>query len=136
MTKLIMGATTVLILLAAPLAGAAMVDCDAKLVGTSWDCNEVCRNGTTASDCMAFGHFKLSDDFDMFVSDFIGNEGCSCPKSGSTFDNSSKTFECTEVKFPSSFLGKIGSKKLTGEYWDFSGMQCSFSCTKRSSPCP
>jgi len=139
--KRLLGATTMAIVFAVSLAGLAIADCDLKLVGTAWDCNFKCSNAAdNFSSCVEFGHFGLSSDFDMFVSGFLGDEGCTCVASGSEmspkFDASSKAFECTEVSFESSFLGKVSSKKLTGQYWDPSGLSCLGACTKRSSSCP
>jgi hypothetical protein len=128
-------------LLAVPLKGLAIADCDLKLVGTAWDCKFAYSNPTfDFSPCVDFGHFGLSSDFDMFVSGFVGDEGCTCVATGSEksprFDATSSTFECTEVGFPSSFLGKVSSKKLTGQYWDPNGLSGLVSCTKRSMSCP
>jgi hypothetical protein len=129
-------------LLAGPLEGLAIADCDSKLVSTSWNCKFAYSNPLfDYSPCVAFGHFGLSSDFDMFVSGFVGHEGCTCVAKGSEkspkFDATSSTFECTEVGFPSSFLGKVGSKTLTGQYWDPNGLSALISCTKRSlSSCP
>jgi hypothetical protein len=128
-------------LLAVPLKGLAIADCDLKLVGTAWDCKFVFSNpADNSTHCVDFGHFGLSSDFDMFVSGFVGDEGCTCVATGSEkspkFDATSSTFECTEVSFESSFLGKVSSKKLTGQYWDPSGLSGLASCTKRSVTCP
>lgn len=128
-------------LLAGPLEGLATADCDSKLVGTSWDCNFTCSNPlVNSSRCMEFGHFSLSSDFDMSLAGFSGDEGCTCVATGSEkspkFDKEPSNFECTEVNFPSSFLGHVSSKKLTGQYWDSTGLACLSSCTKRSSSCP
>jgi hypothetical protein len=96
-------------LLAVPLEGLAIADCDLKLVGTAWDCKFAFSNTLNSSHCVDFGHFGLSSDFDMFVSSFSGDEGCTCVATGSEkspkFDATSSTFECTEVFFESSFLG-------------------------------
>jgi hypothetical protein len=128
-------------LLAGPLKGLATADCDTKLVGTSWECKFVFSNPVNDSTrCVEFGHFGLSSDFDMSVAGFDGDEGCTCVATGSEkspkFDAKPSNFECTEVNFPSSFLGKVGSKTLTGQYWDPSGLTGLVSCTKNSSPCP
>jgi hypothetical protein len=128
-------------LLAGPLEGLATADCDSKLVGTSWECKFAYSNPAfDFSPCVEFGHFGLSSDFDMSVAGFVGHEGCTCVATGSEkspkFDAKSSNFECTEVSFPSSFLGKVGSKTLTGQYWDPSGLTGLISCTKRSSLCP
>jgi hypothetical protein len=128
-------------LLVGPLAGLARADCDAKLVGTSWDCNFSFSNPLdNSSACVEFGHFGISSDFDMFVSGFDGDEGCTCVARGSEnsphFDANPTSFECTETVFASSFLGHVSSKKLTGQYWDPSGLSGLISCKKRSSSCP
>jgi hypothetical protein len=128
-------------LLGGPLRGLATADCDSKLVGTAWDCNLSFSNPTfNYSPCVEFGHFGLSSDFDMFVSGFTGDEGCTCVATGSQkspkFDSKPSNFECTEVIFPSSFLGKVSSKSLTGQYWDSSGLSGLLACKKRSSSCP
>jgi|SRR5580692_736207 hypothetical protein len=128
-------------LLAGPLEGLATADCDSKLVGTSWECKFAFSNPSDdMSLCVEFGHFGLSTDFDMSVAGFSGHEGCTCVDTGSVkspkFDAKSSNFECTEVVFPSSFLGKVGSKTLTGQYWDYTGLSGLVSCTKMSSPCP
>ena len=128
-------------LLGGPLQGLAAADCDSKLVGTSWDCNFSFSNSAKNSACMDFGHFGLSSEFDMSVTGFDGDEGCTCAAAGSfkspKFDAKPSNFECTEVVFPSSFLGKVSSKKLTGQYWDHNGLSGFVSCTKRSSSsCP
>ena len=127
-------------LVAGPLESLATADCDSKLVSTSWDCNFAFSNPSFSySPCVEFGHFGLSSDFDMSVSGFDGNEGCTCVATGSEkspkFDAKPSNFECTEVNFPSSFLGQVSSKKLTGQYWDSTGLSGLISCTKRSSSC-
>ena len=140
--KRLMGAAIVAIMLAGPLAGLAGADCDLKLVSTSWDCSFNCSAFPGSfSSCVEFGNFGLSSDFDMFVSGFEGNEGCTCVPSGSKasphFDASSNQFECTEVNFPSSFRGKlVSSNKMSAQYWDSTGLSCLGACTKRSSSCP
>ncbi len=128
-------------LLAGPLEGLATADCDSKLVGTSWECKFAFSDPLDDSTlCIEFGHYGLSSDFDMSVAGFDGHEGCTCVAAGSKkspkFDAKSSNFECTEVNFPSSFLGKVGSKTLSGQYWDYTGLSGVASCTKLSSPCP
>jgi len=56
---------------------------------------------------------------------------------GKNFD-ASGTFDCTETVFPSSTQGKLkSSKKLTAQYWDYTGVSCQYVCTKLSTPqCP
>ena len=129
------------LLLAGPLQGLATADCDTKLVGTSWDCSfSFSKSSDNRTVCVEFGHFGISSDFDMFVSTFSGDEGCTCVDTGSEqsphFDANPTSFECTETVFASSFLGHVSSKKLTGQYWDASGLTALISCTKRSSSCP
>jgi hypothetical protein len=39
------------------------------------------------------------------------------------------------VVIAKALLGNVGSKTLTGQYWDFTGLSCLGSCAKRSSSC-
>ena len=139
--KRLMGAAIVAIMLAGPLAGLSIADCDAKLVGTAWDCNFSCSTINYGTRCVEFGYYGLSSDFDMYVSGFVGDEGCICAPKGTkaspNFDASQKVFQCTEVNFPSSFQGKVvSSKKMTGQYWDHFGASCLAVCKKRLVGCP
>jgi hypothetical protein len=137
--KRVIGVAILAILSVGWHATVASADCGTKLFGTAWNCNANCGS-FTESRCMEFGNYGLSSNFDMFISGFSGNEGCTCQAAGSEkspkFDASSSAFVCTETIFPSSFLGKVGSKNLTGQYWDWTGLQCLYACTKRSSVCP
>ena len=134
--KRLLGAVIVAIMLAGPLAGLSIADCDAKLVGTAWDCNFTCSGGPYGYECLQFGYYAVSNDFDAYFSGFDGPDGCTCNPVGTNFDAAQKAFECTEVGYPSSLRGKlVSSHKITAQYWEWTGVSCKVGCTKRSSLC-
>jgi len=120
----------------------ASADCGTALIGTSWNCTYICNDSSSpGEECAEFGHYGLSTDFDAYVTDFDGDDGCTCESSGTEkkpkFESSPNTFLCSETIYPSTFLGKISGKSLTMQYSDAYGYNCLYACTKNSSStCP
>ena len=110
-------------------------NCQAKLVGKSYDCNLNDNDFGPFTECWEFftGGDSQYFDLDNGQTDF----GCACDASGpSKFDHSADTFECSDSAAPYSYNGKIEGKKLSVQGVGASGEQYIGTCTLRSSPCP
>ncbi len=111
-------------------------NCQAKLVGNSYDCKVKASQGNTEPVCFKFESGGISMDFDLLIS--TDDFGCACDTTGSydspSFDSSSSSFECLTGNFL--LNGTVKSKKITAQGIDEFGFTEIFSCTERSSPCP
>jgi hypothetical protein len=114
----------------------ASANCASKLVGTSWNCAWACNDSSSGTNCIEFGHYGLSTDFDAYITAYSSNEGCTCQSSGSPskpkFESSKNSFICSEQDYSSSELGKITGKKLFLQYSDYLGYACVETCRKNS----
>jgi hypothetical protein len=127
-------------LLAMSFSANAGGNCQDKLVGNSYECNYVNSEGSSGTECIAFGTGALSDHFDAGYNS-ADEYGCACDPKGSSkspsFDASSNTYQCTSPGSPAYLLsGKINGKKLTEQGFDSAGFQYVETCELRSSPCP
>jgi len=130
--------TVLCVLLISPIAGICHAVCSDTLNNTSWQCNSSCQFEGTGSECMEFFSSGPSNKFNQFISTFSFDSGCVCTATGSEkspkFDQSNKQFQCVEELDGTAFVGKFSSKTLTGQYFDTTGDQCIYSCTKRPGP--
>ncbi len=127
------------VLLISPVAATCHAQCSSKLINTSWQCSYSCQFSLApGSDCMEFGSSGPSNKFNQYISTFSYDSGCVCTASGTEkspkFDQSKTQFQCVEENDGTAFVGKVGKNSLTGQYFDTTGDQCIYSCTKRSSP--
>ena len=110
-------------------------NCQAKLVGNSYDCNLKISGSSPETFCFEFQTGGISANFDLFS---VNDYGCTCDTTGSfkspSFDSSSSAFEC--VDDGTQINGKIKSKKLSGQIAVIDGTSAIYTCTLRSSPCP
>ena len=110
-------------------------NCQAKLVGKSYDCSINDNDYPSFTQCWDFFTGGDSQYFDLNngQTDF----GCACDASGpSKFNDSANTFECSDSAAPYSYNGKIEGKKLSVQGVGADGEQYIGTCTLRSSPCP
>jgi hypothetical protein len=113
-------------------------NCQAKLVGKSYDCSAKYSNLPPTSDCFEFISGGVSQDFDLVIDGDV-EYGCSCDTTGSfnspSFDSSPTAFEC--VSTASSFLlnAKIKGKKVNGQGTSEGGDSVIFTCQVRTSSC-
>ena len=109
-------------------------NCQAKLVGKSYDCSFNDNDSGPFTECWDFFTGGDSQYFDL---DNGEDYGCACDASGSSkFNHSANTFECSDSVAPYSFNGKIEGKKLSVQGVGADGEQYIGTCTLRSSPCP
>jgi hypothetical protein len=113
-------------------------NCQAKLVGNSYDCNLNFSDGENVGDCLDFTSGG-ANNFDLNSANF-GSLVCACDATGPfkspSFDSSGSAFECVNIGVSGfEYNGKIKSKKLNGQTIDARGFSGVFECTKRSSPC-
>jgi hypothetical protein len=117
-------------------ASAKSGNCQAKLVGNSYDCAYKYSSGTDGADCLDFYTMGYSQNFDVDTNSF-DSFGCACRATGSfkspAFDASSSGFAC--VADDVELDGKLKSNKLSGEVVDQDGESLVFTCVKRSTPC-
>lgn len=111
-------------------------NCQAKLVGNSYNCSFVDNDFPPFTECWDFFTGGVSQYFDLANgSDY----GCACEPSGklnsAVFDNSSSAFECTDDGAPFTLNGKISGKKLSVQGIGADGEQYVGTCTLSSSPC-
>jgi hypothetical protein len=125
--------SAVVILLANLSSAEAGGNCQAKLVGKSYDCNFTDNDFPPYSFCLEFGTGGVSQYFDVLLGS--ADYGCACDPTGSSFDKSSSTFECSDNVDPFSLNGKIKGKKLSVQGVGSDGEQYIGACTLRSSPC-
>jgi hypothetical protein len=115
-------------------------NCQAALVGKSYNCSFTDNDFPPFQECWGFFTGGVSRYFDL--NNGVDDYGCACDPTGSSnspsFDNSSNTFECSGSNNVTSFLfnGKIGGKKLSVQGVGSSGEQYVGTCTPRSSSCP
>ena len=109
-------------------------NCEGKLVSKSYDCNFTDNDFPPYSFCLEFGTGGASRYFDVVLGS--ADYGCACDPTGSSFDESSSTFECSDNVDPFSLNGKIKGKKLSVQGVGSDGEQYIGTCTQRSSPCP
>ncbi|MGH7925299.1 MAG: hypothetical protein ACREQH_12000 [Candidatus Binatus sp.] len=114
----------------------AMGNCQAKLVGNSYDCNFTDNNFPPFSNCYEFATGGESQYFDLY---HPIDWGCACDAKGSSnspsFNSSSNTFECSDDSAPFLVNGKIKGKKLLVQGIGSNGEQWIGTCTLRSSAC-
>jgi hypothetical protein len=119
-------------------AEAAGGNCQGKLVGNSYDCNEKYSDSSSDTECYKFETGGVSQNFDIFIG--FADYGCACDTTGSfnspSFDRSSSTFECLSTLSGFLINGKLKGKKLKGQGTDVSGVSVIVACTERTSPCP
>ncbi len=108
-------------------------NCQAKLVGKSYDCNFTDNDFPPFTECWTFftGGVSQYFDFDNGFADY----GCACNPMGSSFDKSPSSFECSDNTAPFSINGKIKGKKLSVQGVGSPGEQYIGNCMLRSSPC-
>jgi hypothetical protein len=108
-------------------------NCEAKLADHSYDCNFKDNDFPPFSDCLEFVTGGVSQYFDGVLgpTDF----GCACNASGSSFDKSPNSFECSDNSEAFSLNGKIKGKKLAVQGVGSTGEQYVGTCTPRSSSC-
>lgn len=131
LTVLRLSAVTVLLFnLSSAEAGG---NCEGKLVNNSYNCNFTDNDFPPFSDCLKFGTGGVSQYFDGILgpSDF----GCACNASGSSFDKSPSSFECSDPNESFSLNGKIKGKKLSVQGVGSTGEEYIGTCTLRSAPC-
>jgi hypothetical protein len=128
-----------MLLLGNSSAAHARGNCQAKLVGKSYNCFFTYTGGAGEPACVDFATGGLSADFDAYVggADF----GCACDSSGPahnpSFDSSSKSFECVQPYGQFDLInGKITGKALSLQGTSSAGDSIVGSCTEQSSPCP
>ncbi len=113
-------------------------NCEAKLVGNSYDCAYV-NNSGPGTECLEFVTGGTSIYFDG-IYDGTVDFGCGCDSKGSlnspSFDASSNTYECSLNGEPYLVIGTIKGKKLSNQGLDAEGDQYIETCTLRSTPCP
>jgi hypothetical protein len=114
-------------------------NCQAKLVGKSYDCNEKYSYSTADTGCYEFVTGGISDNFDLII-DGGADYGCACDTKGSfkspSFDSSSSAFGCISTDIGYLINGKIkDKKKITGQGIDESGDSVIISCEVRATPC-
>jgi len=117
----------------------ARANCVSKVFNQAYNC-DIYYDGSNATYCIEFGEFGLSvyfDDADYFNREYLG---CSCNDSGSAtspkMDSSSDEFTCTGDSLPSTFVGKVSGKKLSGQSYYENGDSAIYSCVKISGSCP
>jgi hypothetical protein len=113
-------------------------NCQAKLVGNSYDCNEKFSTGELAGDCVQFTMLSgFPNNFSLTSGNF-GKFLCACDATGSfnspSFDASPSAFECVSGD-AIEFNGALKSKKLRGQTMDSLLISGIFVCTLRSSLC-
>jgi hypothetical protein len=128
-----------LFMLGAASNAAAQANCQGKLFDTAWDCKLNCTFGIF-TDCVEFGNFGVSSHFDMIDTTFLTfTDGCACSATGSEtapkFNASATAFQCTEPILATSFVGKVGSKTLKGQFENVEGDSCLYACKKRLTGC-
>ena len=117
----------------------AEANCQDKLVGKSFNCNEKDSAGSPSSGCIEFETGGFSDNFDIFFSEGA-DYGFSCQTTGGfktpSFNNSSTSVECVEPNTNFELTGALKGKKFSGGGANSSGTD-SFvlSCTLSSTPC-
>jgi hypothetical protein len=125
-------------LLAGSLSADAKGNCQANLVGKSYNCNFVDSNTAPFSYCVNFVTGGVSKEFDMVV-DGATDYGCACQSKGSfkspSYDTSANDFLC-DSDFGTQLDGKVSSNKLSGQGIDYNGNSIEFSCHESSTPCP
>ncbi len=108
-------------------------NCQAKLVGNSYNCVFELSDGTSETFCVEFGTGGSSSNFDLFLPPST-DYGCACQATGSfkspKFNGSASAFECDGVNFGTQIDGKVASKKISGEGSIYSGESFVFSCEK------
>lgn len=114
-------------------------NCEAKLVGNSYDCKYV-NGGGPGTECLEFVTGGISIYFDAIYDGSV-DFGCGCDSKGSvkspSFDASSDTYECSLPGDPSYLvIGTIKGKKLSNQGLGAEGSQYIETCTLRSTPCP
>jgi|HubBroStandDraft_4_1064222.scaffolds.fasta_scaffold197234_2 hypothetical protein len=115
-------------------------NCEAKLVGNSYDCTLNEPPNPPVPFCAEFETGGISVNFDLFlISTGTSDLGCVCDTTGSfkspKIDGSSSVFECVD-ETGTQLNGKIKGKKLDGQASDAAGMSAIYTCTERSTACP
>jgi hypothetical protein len=112
-------------------------NCQAKLVGNSYDCVFEIESTSPVDFCVEFETGGISSNFDLLIE--AADYGCACDNKGSfkspSFDASGNTFECVGNGFGTEFNGKVSSDKLSGQGLTDVGTSIDFSCTKTTA-CP
>jgi hypothetical protein len=112
-------------------------NCQGKLVGKSYDCNETYGEGFSDTNCYQFETGELSLDFDLFLGS--ADYGCACDTTGSykspSFDKSPSSFECLSTTAGFLINGKLKGKKITGQGTSQGGDSIIISCEERTSAC-
>jgi|HubBroStandDraft_1064217.scaffolds.fasta_scaffold05246_4 hypothetical protein len=105
-------------------------NCQAKLVGKSYSCNDNEQDSGPHSFTSSFETGGISDDFDLFYGG--ADYGCSCNTLGSVevpdYDSSGDEFECIDTNNGFLINGKIKGKKITGQGTSQFGDSLIFSC--------
>jgi len=108
-------------------------NCQAKLGGTSYNCDFEISNGTSQTFCVEFGTGGASSNFDLFIPPST-DYGCACLATGSfkspKFNGSASAFECVGDDFGTQLDGKVAGKKISGEGNNYLGESIVFSCVK------
>ncbi len=111
-------------------SAAAGGNCQAKLVGKSFDCNIKNSDGPATTDCFEFSTEGASQHFDFF--DLTNNFGCACATTGSfkspKFNSSPDSFECVDGS-GDQISGKLKGKKISGHGSSNDGSSLIYSCT-------
>lgn len=123
-------------LLADPPSSVASGNCQARLVGNSYDCSLKVSDIGQQTNCVEFAHGEISTNFDLVIPGV--QLGCSCLAKGSfksaSLDASADAFECVSGD-GFEFNGKVASGKISGQGANDAGESFIFSCTVRSTPC-
>lgn len=117
--------------------------CQDKLGNNGYDCTVVASNGAPFSDCFQFvSPGRESTNFDMFPVYLGALVGCSCDPKGSAtnpkFNTSANSFSCAGYDGiqARAWSGKVSNKSLKGHVAGALGESYTYTCKKRSSPCP
>jgi hypothetical protein len=112
-------------------------NCQAKLVGHSYDCNFKDNMFPPFSFCFEFATGGLPTDFDLHYSGV--DNGCVCDATGSarspSFGSSSTKFDCVDTAGAFMLTGTIKGKDLSIQGVGADGEESVGTCTLRNSPC-
>ncbi|MGO8802935.1 hypothetical protein [Candidatus Binatus sp.] len=119
-------------LLANSFSAQAGGNCQSKLVGNTYNCDQSEQGFAGGPFTAEFETGGYSEYFDMFID--AAEYGCACNTTGSVgspkYDSSSSDFGCISLLTGYFINGKVSGKKITGQGSAEDGKGFIYSCTK------